>query len=129
MKKTVFSLATFAILLSISSFHKGDATMATIDIMEPMANDTIPYNDSLHFEGTIVGDGTMYGYQLTYANAFTGDEYLKMESEEKAKSYAFHEHWHNQVTDTTMVTVKVEATLNHKGSKTEKYLHVLCLPQ
>lgn len=122
-------MAAFAILFSISSCHKGDATTATIDIMEPIAYDTIPYDDSLHFEGTIVGDGTMYGYQLTYANAFTGDEYLKMESEEKAKSYVFHEHWHNQVLDTTMVTVKVEATLNHKGLKTEKYLYVLCLPQ
>ena len=125
----MLSMAVFAILFTSASCHKGDATMATIDIMEPIANDTISYDDSLHFEGTIVGDGTMYGYQLTYANAFTGDEYLKMESEEKAKSYAFHEHWHNQVTDTTMVTVKVEATLNHKGLKTEKYLHVLCLPQ
>jgi len=122
-------MMAFIVLLSVTSCHKGDATSATIDIMEPMANDTIPYDDSLHFEGTIVGDGTMYGYQLTYANAYTGDEYVKMESEEKAKSYAFHEHWHNQVTDTTMVTVKVEATLNHTGLKTEKYLYVLCLPQ
>ena len=129
MKKDLIKLTLIVLLFSISSCHKGDATTATIEIMEPLANDTIPYDDSLHFEGTIIGNGTLYGYQLTYANAFTGEEYLKMESVEKAKSYAFHEHWHNQVTDTTMVTVKVVATLNHKGIKTEKFLNVVCLPQ
>ncbi len=125
----MLSMAAFAILLSISSCHKGDATTATIDIMEPIANDTIPFNESVHLEGTIVGDGKMYGYKLTYANAFTGEEYLSMVSEEKAKSYSFHEHWQNQVTDTTMLTLKVEATLDHKGFKMDKYINVLCLPQ
>jgi hypothetical protein len=129
MKKIIFSSAAFVAILLLSACHKGDATMATIEIMEPIANDTIPYNDSLHLEGTIEGDGNMYGYKLTYANAFTGEEYLSLTSEEKAKSYAFHEHWHNQVMDTTMLTLKVEATLDHKGFKTSKYLYVLCLPQ
>lgn len=129
MKKTVFSLATFAILVSISSCHKGDAIAATIEIMEPILHDTVPFDDSLHFEGTIVGDGTMYGYELSYTNAQTGEKYLDLSSEEKAKSYAFHEHWHNQVADTTQVIVKAIATLNHKGTKTEKLVQVVCLPQ
>ena len=129
MKKTMLSMAAFAILLSISSCHKGDATTATIDIMEPILGDTIAFNEELHLEGSITGNGKMYGYKLIFADAFSGNEFESMTSEEKSKSYSFHEHWINQVTDTTMVTVKVEATLNHDGMKTEKYLQVLCLPQ
>jgi hypothetical protein len=129
MKKTNISMMAFIALLSVTSCHKGDATSATIDIMEPMVNDTVAYDDSVHFEGTIVGDGTMYGYKLTYENAATGAEYMSFPSEEKAKSYAFHEHWHNQVMDTTAVTLKVEATLDHKGTKTSKLIQVVCLPQ
>ena len=125
----MLSMAAFAILFSISSCHKGDATTATIDIVEPMVDDTIAFEEDLHLEGVITGNGKMYGYKLSFVNAYSGEEYESMVTEEKAKSYAFHEHWHNQVLDTTMVTVKVEATLNHKGLKTEKYLHVLCLPQ
>jgi len=129
MKNNLINLAIVAVLFSITSCHKGDATSATIEIMEPMVNDTVAYNDSLHFEGTIVGNGTMYGYELSYTNAQTGEKYLDLPSEEKAKSYAFHEHWHNQVTDTTSVVVKVVATLDHKGTKTEKLVQVVCLPQ
>jgi hypothetical protein len=121
-------MACIALLL-VTSCHKGDATSATIDIMEPMANDTIAYNDTVHFEGTINGNGKMYGYKLSFANAFSGDEYASFSSEAKAKSYAFDEHLHNQFTDTTMVTLKVEATLDHNGIKTNKYMNVLCLPQ
>ena len=122
-------MMAFIALLSVTSCHKGDATSATIDIMEPMVNDTIAYNDTIHFEGTINGNGKMYGYKLSFANAFSGDEYASFSSEAKAKSYAFDEHLHNQFTDTTMVTLKVEATLDHNGLKTDKYLYVLCLPQ
>ena len=125
----MLSMAAFAILFSISSCHKGDATTATIDIMEPILGDTIAFNEELHLEGSITGNGKMYGYKLIFADAFSGNEFESMTSEEKSKSYSFHEHWINQVTDTTMVTVKVEATLNHDGMKTEKYLQVLCLPQ
>lgn len=122
-------MMAFIALLSVTSCHKGDATSATIDIMEPMANDTIAYNDTIHFEGTINGNGKMYGYKLSFANTFSGEEYASFSSEAKAKSYAFDEHLHNQFTDTTMVTLKVEATLDHNGLKTDKYLYVLCLPQ
>mgnify|MGYP006949113252 FL=1 len=121
-------MACIALLL-VTSCHKGDATSATIDIMEPMVNDTIAYNDTIHFEGTINGNGKMYGYKLSFANAFSGDEYASFSSEAKAKSYAFDEHWHNQVMDTTTVTLKVEATLDHKGTKTSKLIQVVCLPQ
>lgn len=129
MKKTNISMMAFITLLSVTSCHKGDATSATIDILEPLANDTISYNDTVHFEGTINGNGKMYGYKLSFANAFSGDEYTSFSSEAKAKSYAFDEHWHNQFTDTTMLTLKVEATLDHTGIKTNKYINVLCLPQ
>ncbi len=125
----MLSMAAFAILFSISSCHKGDATTATIDIMEPILGDTIAFNEELHLEGSITGNGKMYGYKLIFADAFSGNEFESMTSEEKSKSYSFHEHWINQVTDTTMVTVKVEATLNYDGMKTVKYLQVLCLPQ
>ena len=50
----------FIALLSVTSCHKGDATSATIDIMEPMANDTIAYSDTVHFEGTINGNGNVW---------------------------------------------------------------------
>jgi hypothetical protein len=72
MKKIIYSTAAFIAILTLNACHKGDATSASIDIMEPIANDTIPYNESVHLEGKIVGDGKMYGFKLTYANAFTG---------------------------------------------------------
>lgn len=75
MKKTMLSMAAFAILFSISSCHKGDATTATIDIVEPMVDDTIAFEEDLHLEGVITGNGKMYGYKLSFANAYSGEEY------------------------------------------------------
>ncbi len=129
MKKTNISFMAFIALLSVTSCHKGDATSATIDIMEPLVNDTISYNDTLHIEGAILGNGKMYGYNITLSNELTGEEYVKMTSDKKSKSYSFHEHWHNEVLDTTTLILNVETTLDHYGYTTDKHIHVVCLPQ
>ena len=124
---------TFILIIGLVLFnacHKNDpATAASIEFEEPILNDTIHYMDSLHAEGTIVGNGKMQGFSLDFIDAASG---TILESENSAaveSEYAFHSHWHNVVTDTTVVTVKVTVNLDKNGAKSTAERQVVCLPQ
>lgn len=129
MKNTILILGLFTVLFSMNSCNKNEASKADITVMEPAVDDTVAFNDSVHFEGTIIGDGELHGYTLTYTNTTTGQSLLSATSETHATSYAFHEHWLNNLTDTTTVTLKVEVELDHEGHKISKEMNVVCLPQ
>lgn len=129
MKKLILITSLFGVIVMLNSCHKNEASKADITIYEPSANDTVAFNDSVHFEGSILGDGELHGYTLSYTNSTTGASLFSVTSETHATSYAFHEHWLNNLTDTTIVNVKVEVELDHEGHKTSKNVNVVCLPQ
>lgn len=129
MKKLFLITSLIGVIVTLNSCHKNEASKADITILEPMTNDTIALNDSLHVEGTILGDGELHGYTLSYTNSTTGASLFSVASETHATSYAFHEHWLNNLTDTTIVNVKVEVELDHEGHKTSKDINIVCLPQ
>jgi hypothetical protein len=54
---------------------------------------------------------------------------LSKSASDHAETYSFHEHWINNVTDTTNVKILVEVEINHNGGKTSKEINVVCLPQ
>ena len=129
MKKLILITSLFAVIVTLNSCHKNEASKADITIYEPTANDTVAFNDSVHFEGSILGDGELHGYTLSYTNSTTGASLFSVTAETHATSYAFHEHWLNNLTDTTVVNVKVEVEINHDGDIVSKEVNFVCLPQ
>ena len=121
MKNSILTAAAICILLSC---HKNDpATSATIEFEEPILN------DSIHVEGTIIGNGKMNGFNIEYLDASTGAVLHTQNSTDTDKEYAFHDHWMNQLTDTTTVAVKITVDLDANGNQTTAQRSVVCLPQ
>lgn len=122
----IFSL----IALAFSSCNKEEQGASAVDIVfsEPSANDTIASYNQVHAEGTIVGDGTMEGYTVSLIHAGNGAVLYTNTYDVQATSYNFHEHWTNNLTDTTQITVRVEVAKDKNGNKTSSERLVVCLP-
>ncbi|MBU3660609.1 MAG: hypothetical protein FGM14_12090 [Flavobacteriales bacterium] len=127
MKKLLYSIILIS-LFAFSCKKHGAASEATITIVEPMVGDTIQFGEELHVEGTITGDGELHGYSLKIENTNTSEIVKSAASSDHAKSYVFHEHWVNNVTEPALMKVTVEVEINHDGKKTSKELNVVCLP-
>jgi hypothetical protein len=128
MKNLKFVFISLTVLL-ISCHKHNNATTATINFLEPTAGDTLQFGEELHAEGTIKGDGELHGYSLNIINQTTTATLLSKSASDHAETYSFHEHWINNVTDTTNVKILVEVEINHDGVKTSKEINVVCLPQ
>jgi hypothetical protein len=128
MKKLIFSVLTLsATVLLITACKKEETPTATITFNEPVANDTILYGDNLHIEGTITGTGELHGYTLNVTNKTSGEILYTGTASNHSDSYAFHEHWPNNVTSTSNIEVKVEVELDHDGNKTSKTIQAVAL--
>jgi hypothetical protein len=128
MNNLKFVFISLTVLL-ISCHKHNNATTATINFLEPTAGDTLQFGEELHAEGTIKGDGELHGYSLNIINQTTSATLLSKSASDHAETYSFHEHWINNVTDTTNVKILVEVEINHDGVKTSKEINVVCLPQ
>lgn len=122
-------IVTLLIGLSVLLACKKDepATTATIAFIEPTANDTIVAGGELHVEGTIVGNSEMHGYTLKMVNETTNEVLVNTTSSSHASSYAFHEHWDNNVTQNSIVAVTITAHLDDAGNQATKTVKVVCL--
>ena len=126
--------ALFIVILPLSlsfSCGKGDsATDATINIITPTANDTLAFGEELHVEGTIKGNGVLEGYTFSIRNTSSGN-YIVPETtvSDHEDSYVLHEHWSNNVSDTSVLDISIDVTLNADGNKKSKKVSVVCLPQ
>ena len=128
MKNMIFiTMALSMVILSVSSCKKEETPTATITFNEPLANDSIANGDSLHVEGTITGTGELHGYTLSITNKTSGAILYTGSASNHSDSYAFHEHWLNNVSSTSNIEVKVEVELNHDGNKTVKAVQVVAL--
>jgi hypothetical protein len=127
MKNLKFVFISLTVLL-ISCHKHNNATTATINFLEPTAGDTLQFGEELHAEGTIKCDGELHGYSLNIINQTTSATLLSKSASDHAETYSFHEHWINNVTDTTNVKILVEVEINHDGVKTSKEINVVCLP-
>jgi hypothetical protein len=125
MKKQFIAIAAFTMLLA--SCHK--EVTATITIVEPASIDTIPLNNEVHFEGTIDGTAEMHGYTIKFTNMASGAALLSKTEDSHAKSNVFHEHWINNVTDTTTLKLSITVEKDHDGHTETKEATVVCLPQ
>jgi hypothetical protein len=126
-------LIFLGLVLTFSIFschkHEDEATTANITLMEPGDNDTIAFGSEIHVEGTISSNGELHGYTLEIVNSGDNSIVFSKSSSTHASSYAFHEHWMNNVSDTTNMRITIDAMLNHDGLKTSKSINVVCLPQ
>jgi hypothetical protein len=129
MKSKINYFILFSVLfIGLTACHKDENVTATINLMEPMGNDTIPYGTELHMHGTIVGTGELHGYSLLLKNLSTNANLFSASNSMHKETYAFDEHWVNNVTDTTVVQVSVDVTLDHNGNKGNKKVNLICLP-
>ncbi len=134
MKKSIITLSiTIVFGVSLNSCNKEKEEIetpvsATISVVEPSLNDTIFLGQELHIEGTIVGTDNMHGYVISARNSVTDSVLFTANNDIHAAAYNFHEHWVNNVSDTTLVTVKVDVTKDHEGNHEIKEVNVVCLP-
>jgi hypothetical protein len=64
MKNITLFISLLITLTAITSCKKeNSATTADINFTEITEGDTIAFGDTIHIEGTIVGDGELHGYQ------------------------------------------------------------------
>lgn len=106
------------------------AASATISISSPSDNDTIPYGQEVHIEGVIQGDGVLNGYKFSMKDLTTGSYVISEKTvDDKKESYVFHEHWDNNLSDTSTLEINVTVMLDQKGLAETKKINVVCLPQ
>lgn len=106
--------------------EKSGAKSVTILFTEPSIGDTVPSWNQVHMEGSITGDGFMKGYKVSAINSSTNAVLFTTTYDVKASEYNFHEHWINNLYDTTNVTVRVEVM--KEGTVETKEMSVVCLP-
>jgi hypothetical protein len=119
------------LVLSIISCEKETATFATsasINFVYPAVNDTISLGEEIHAEGTIQATEMLNGYSLKMVDQTTNEVLYSAATSVKKSAYVFHEHWVNNLTDTTHVRVTVEVNLNDNGAKTSKDVMVVIIP-
>lgn len=100
-------------LITITSFNDGD---------------TIQPGAEFHMSGTIVSTSEMHGYEIILHNHATMQDVFNVSEHSHATSYSVHEHWTNNVADTSTVMFTLNAVKDHSGGITTKTLHVVCLP-
>jgi hypothetical protein len=127
--KINYFLLSVALFIGLTACHKHEDVTATINLMEPMENDTLAFGTELHMHGTIVGTGELHGYSLSLKNVSTNAILFSASNTAHQETYAFDEHWVNNVTDTTFVQVYVDVELDHDGNKQNKLVNIVCLPQ
>ena len=124
----IITTALSVTLLFVSCKKEEAPVTATITFEEPTANDTIAAGEELHMEGTISGSAELHGYTLTATSTSTQAVLHSASYDEHASAYNFHEHWINNVTDTTILKVKVDVNKDHDGNHEVKEINVVCLP-
>lgn len=133
MKNIHFKVLTVLLVtFSLYSCKKEEVetpVTATISIAEPTSTDTIALNEEVHFEGTVSGSAEMHGYTVTFTNGTTSSVLYTKSYDIHSSAYNFHEHWINNVTDTTIVKLKIDVTKDHDGNHEVKEVNVVCLPQ
>jgi hypothetical protein len=127
MKKLLFIPVLTLVLLSSCHKNEGPVT-ATISFTEPAIGDTLALGEELHAEGTVTADGEMHGYTLSFYNVTTGQTIYTGSTENHSDAYSFHEHWVNNVSDTSTIRVRLEVVIDHDGNTTKKDINVVCLP-
>ena len=120
----LFGVFTFA---GCNKEKNKPAENIVITFSEPSVGDSIASYNSLHSEGTITATGKMKGYSIQYINNTTGEVVFESAYNVEADAYNFHEHWLNNVTTTTQVTIRVIVIKDNDGNLETKELAVTCL--
>lgn len=100
-------------VITITSFNDGD---------------TIQPGAEFHMSGTIASTSEMHGYEIILHNHATMQDVFTVSEHSHATSYNVHEHWTNNVADTSTVMFTLNAVKDHDGGIATKVMHVVCLP-
>jgi len=128
LKLTILFIMIGATQVSCKREHHEEEVTATITWIEPGISDTLSLGEELHAEGTIVGSADLHGYELKFIDVQTQTTLYSGNATSHASSYAFHEHWVNNVIDTTNVKVEITVTLDHDGNTKSESRQVVLLP-
>lgn len=127
-------LAAYILLFTALSCKKEDhqheeEVTATIVITSPSANDTIPLGSTVSLEGTVNGSAEMHGYSVTFSNNANGAIIYDQDYDVHGTYLTIHDHWTNDVQDTTVVRILVDVIKDHDGNHEKKEISIVCLPQ
>lgn len=134
-KTAVIALATITVIACKK--HKEDdhtddhgttPVTATISITSLNEGDTIQSGETLHINGTISASAEMHGYQVLVHNHTTMTDVFSTDAHTHATSYNIHEHWTNNVSDTSNMMLKITAMKDHDGNQEIKTINFVCLP-
>lgn len=134
---TLNSILFIALTLTISSCkkenehddHSHDTTATTVITVSSLnENDTIQSGEEVHFNGSITSTVEMHGYQLVVKNITTGLDVFTTDEHSHALTYNIHDHWTNNVSDTSEMDLKITVVNDHDGNLTTKTIRFVCLP-
>lgn len=108
--------------------HHEDEVSAVINMSSFNDGDTIASGATFHMSGTITGTAEMHGYEIILHNHTTMQDVFTVNNHDHAATYNVHEHWDNNVADTSTIMFTLNTILDHAGNKATKVIHVVCLP-
>lgn len=133
--KYLFHITLLMLTLSVVSCKKENETEdeqpanAVITLNTPWAMQHVDYGDSVKITGTIIADKEMHGYNVSLKNNATGAFPINQGYHEHASSFVINESWKNTVTDTSYMTVDIQAAIDHDGSVVTQQRIIICYPQ
>lgn len=126
--RILFSLFILSVLTMSCKKNNEAASAIEISFIEPVVGDTIASWNQIHVEGTIVAKGDMTGYKISILKQSDNSILFEKTYDIKAPAYNFHDHWMNNLYDTTSVIVKVDAFSSNEANNLSKTINVVCLP-
>ncbi len=108
--------------------HHDEPVTAVIDINSFNDGDTIASGATFHMSGTITGTSEMHGYTIVLHNHATMQDVFNVQNHDHSSVYTIHEHWVNNVADTSTVMFTLTTALDHNGGTMSTVKHVVCLP-
>lgn len=136
MKKLLY-ISLLTISAAVVSCKKEDQTeeeyepaaVPTFTIDTPIENQSFAYGDTIKITGTITSETDMHGYNVRLIDLSTNMNLVDKVYHEHGNSFTFSESKKITVSDTTQMTIIIDAAIDHEGNIATKSRSITCYPQ
>lgn len=105
------------------------AAVPTFTIDTPIENQSFAYGDTIKITGMITSETDMHGYNVRLIDLSTNMNLIDKVYHEHGNSFTFSESKKNTVSDTTQMTIIIDAAIDHDGNIATKSRSITCYPQ
>ncbi len=106
-----------------------EPTAVTFDISDPVAGTMYGKGDTVFINGMISYDVEMHGYEINIINTSNNDTVVfNKHAHSDSKMFHIHEHWVNNVSGHSNMTLSIEALTDHSGASQTKEISFHCHP-